>query len=205
MSESGLVLGTIDLTTDLESFFVEAVVRAKEQLGCSVSVGATRYVAGILTTSAVRVPDATGGSEPLSIRVATISSLPPREAFERLRQLGDELLYACGYFSEHLERRGLSRSYAEQLGSDAYARAERMLAVPSASPGTGLFHELAEGFRVFVQLVRAVADSLGAASARSNEALLSLYERWLRSGSAPLAAVLAGRGLLASRGPVGSA
>jgi hypothetical protein len=62
-----------------------------------------------------------------------------------------------------------------------------------------VFRELAQNFAMFVALVSHVADALFANSARDDRALLKLYERWLRNGSAPLASALASRGVLPVR------
>ena len=54
---------------------------------------------------------------------------------------------------------------------------------------------------VFAEVVSRIADVLQANSAHnSNRQVVRLYERWVKTGSAPLAVALAGRGLTPQRG-----
>jgi hypothetical protein len=64
----------------------------------------------------------------------------------------------------------------------------------------GLFVELSERFHMFVDWVHEVAESLRVSAARTESALVALYERWLSSGSDALASALALHGLVPVRG-----
>lgn len=63
-----------------------------------------------------------------------------------------------------------------------------------------LFAELAEKFRMFVSLLADVAESLRARSARTDGAVVKLYERWLKTGSSTLGDALVARGMVPLRG-----
>jgi hypothetical protein len=124
-----------------------------------------------------------------------------QERFERLRTLGDGVLYVSGFFSEHLETRGVAPTYISALGSRAYGSAAAMLRQNAADSGApDLFNELADKFRMFVDLLADVAEALSVRSARSASATVKLYERWLKTGSASLAEELTARGLVPLRG-----
>ena len=43
--------------------------------------------------------------------------------FERLRVIGDGVLYGCGFFGDHFEARGVDRQYLHGLGTRAYGAA----------------------------------------------------------------------------------
>ncbi len=126
-----------------------------------------------------------------------------RERFERLRSLGDGVLYTSGFFADHLSTRGVELRYVRTLGARAYDGAATMLRQTSGE-GTGapdVFRELADNFAMFAEIVSRVADVLQANSAQnSNRQVVRLYERWVKTGSAPLAVALAGKGLTPQRG-----
>jgi hypothetical protein len=127
------------------------------------------------------------------------------ERFERLRVLGDGVLYVTGFFGDHLDTRGVARSYVNALGARAYDSAASMLrsvAPASASDAATphLFRELSEKFPMFVELLSRIADGMQVNAARSDRAMLKLYERWLRTGSHELAHGLVSHGLVPVRG-----
>jgi len=113
------------------------------------------------------------------------------------------VLYVTGFFSDHLQTRGVELGYVSSLGARAYDSASSMLRRAVGTPDTrapDVFRELADNFNMFTALLARVADALFANSVRSESAVLKLYERWLRTGSTSLATALAARGMLAIRG-----
>jgi hypothetical protein len=124
----------------------------------------------------------------------------PGLRFEKLRALGDGVLYACGFFGEHFEKRGVQTSYLFGIGSSAYGAAGSILKQNTLD----LFGELATRFNVFVDVLTDVADStMAMGTASSTKALLKTYERWLKTGSDRLAAALTTHGLMPTRGVKG--
>jgi hypothetical protein len=122
------------------------------------------------------------------------------DRFERLRVLGDGVLYLSGFFGERLTSRGLAPAYVYGLGATAYGRAAGMLR--GAGPGSGgpdLFTELADNFDMFVNVVSNVAEELRTRSIRDDVSLLEAYERWLRVQSRHMAELLIARGVLPTR------
>jgi hypothetical protein len=117
--------------------------------------------------------------------------------FEKLRLLGDGVLYVSGFFSEHLERRGVAPYYVRGLGATAYGSAASMLrSVGASSAGPDVFSELSHNFERFVQLINVVSEELSARAVRDDASLLEMYERWLRLQSDHLADLLVARGVL---------
>lgn len=128
-----------------------------------------------------------------------------KEKFKRLRNLGDGTLYGLGFFGEHVEGRGVDRSYVAHVGSSAYDHAAAMLRVSRAGTANAGGHpdvliELSRKFREFVKVLAHVADGAMAQSARGAQGVVKLYERWLRTGSTALASGLAQRGVMPVRG-----
>jgi hypothetical protein len=128
---------------------------------------------------------------------------PGQERFEKLRVLGDGVLYVSGFFAPHLETRGVEVRYVTSLGARAYDGAGKMLRGASGDGAPDLFFELSENFERFAELLSAVAQKLSLAAAPSSQGLLKLYERWLKTGSEDIGTELMQRGVLPTRGAGG--
>jgi hypothetical protein len=189
----------IECCGDLNQFFREIVGTVRQRRAYVTTVAAETYIAGLLTDHARAPVNQSDSDKPLTLLLARAMDAVGHERFERLRSIGDGVLYTGGFFEEYLERRGIEQSYLEELGARAYATAGRMLVVDRADQG-GVFEELAERFHMFVALVHDVAETLRVGAARSQHALVQLYERWLNSGNEALGAALATRGLVPLRG-----
>ena len=83
----------------------------------------------------------------------------PAERFERLRVIGDGVLYGCGFFGDHFAARGVDAKYMCAIGTRAYGTASSMLRRHADEGGPDLFAELADNFHLFVDVVADVADA----------------------------------------------
>jgi len=194
----------IDLASDLQSFFHHLVDQAVRTQNYAATEAAEHYLAGLLADYAK--PDrleAASLERPLTLLLDEALRAAGRERFERLRSLGDGVLYTSGFFADHLCNRGVELRYVRTLGARAYDGAASMLR-QSAGDGSGapdVFRELSDNFAMFAEVVSRIADVLQANSAHnSDRQVVRLYERWVKTGSAPLAVALAGRGLTPQRG-----
>lgn len=197
----------IDLSTNLSEFFGDLVTGAARERGVRASPAVEIYLAGLLADLAQPgAPCAEVLDRPFALQLADAATAAGTERFERLRTLGDGVLYTSGFFTERLLQRGVELDYARSVGATAYVRAAQMLRQGRRdSPGpVEVLEELARSFRAFAELLAAVADRLRARSASSDKSVLSLYERWLRTGSAALAEALGERGLVPLRGAGGT-
>jgi len=189
--------------SSVQGFFHEVVEDAIKARRVEATEGATRYLVAVLADFAHpdrRAEEALEGPLTLLLDEA-LHVLDAAERFERLRLLGDGVLYGCGFFGEAFEARGVDTKYLHQLGTRAYGAASSMLR--SAQEGPDLFGELAEKFGVFVDVVAEVADATIAMGTESPKGLLKMYERWLRTGSERLASALTSRGMMPTRGAKG--
>src|SRR5262249_26354784 len=123
-----------------------------------------------------------------------------------LRALGDGVLYATGFFGDHVLK-GTDRGYVLSVGSTAYDHASAMLRMAARSDAANqapdVLAELATKFERFVQVLADVADSTIASSARDEQSVVKLYERWMKTGSSRLAQELGARGIVPTRGAGG--
>lgn len=181
------------LDQNVDGFFREIVEDAAEREAVESTDLGLAYVTSLLT-SYVRLGHEDrrllGESVTLALHRAALAS--GAERFERLRAVGDAVLYASGFFSDHLSARGVSLPYVRGLGARAYA-----LAAATLTGARDLFQELADRFDGYARLVGAVSDTVAATSAAGTPAgTLRLYERWMRTRSPAAAEALLERGLL---------
>ena len=122
-------MSSLVATVSISGFFHEIVEEAIQTRGVTVTAGATTYIVGLLADFAR--PD--GRAEetmdrPLAFLLdEALNTALPAERFERLRTLGDGVLYTSGFFGDHFEARGVEQSYLIGIGQAAYGRASSML------------------------------------------------------------------------------
>lgn len=194
--------GAIDLCGDLRQFFRQILGSVRRNHDYPATSAAETYLAALLADKAHPEQTEQSFNRPLTLLLQEALSAVGMDRFERLRGLGDEVLYLTGFFSDHLSARGIAQDYVEQLGARAYATAGRMFA-SDRRDASQVLDELAENFSMFAALVHDVSDTLRVHAVRSPQALIAVYEQWLRTGSSALAAGLASRGLVPVRGRSG--
>jgi hypothetical protein len=193
---------TIVAAQSVSHFFLEVVQDAKRARGVDATDGATRYIVGLLADFVH--PDRRAGEaleRPLTLLLDEALHAPdPADRFQRLRTIGDGVLYGCGFFGDHFEARGVDAKYLYGLGTRAYGAAGSMLRHGAADGAPDLFGELAQKFGAFVDVVAEVADATIAMGTERPSGLLRVYERWLKTGSERLACALTSRGVMPTRG-----
>ncbi len=200
---------TIVAAHSVSHFFNEAIEDAIRQQRVDATDGATRYLVALLGDYVH--PDRQAGEaldRPLTLLFDEALHTPnPADRFQRLRIIGDGILYGCGFFGDHFEARGVDGKYLRGLGTRAYEEAGSMLRrAPAETPATrgpDLFAELAGNFDAFVGVLTDVADATVATSLESSRGLLKVYERWLKTGSDRLASALTSHGVVPTRGTRG--
>jgi len=195
---------TLDLSASLETFFHDVVDDAMRKKQVAATEAAEYYLVSLLTDFAK--PDARSCEaleRPLTLLLDEALHAPGQERFERLRVLGDGVLYVSGFFAPHLETRGVEVRYVTSLGARAYDSAGKMLRGASGDSAPDLFFELAENFACFAELLTAVAEKLSLAATPSSVGILKMYERWLKTGSQSLGSELLEHGVLPVRGAGG--
>jgi hypothetical protein len=191
----------ISLAADLGAYFEAALAQAIAVCGLSASHAVERYLVGLLCDFAR--PDwqaALRVDRPLTFRLRDALAMAGGERFTGLRRLGDEILYALGFFAESVTRHGADRRYVSGLGKSAYEHAAAMLrsnGMPASAPG--VLVELADKYDSCAAVLSEVADGTAAAGAHSDAAVLRIYERWCVTHSEGLAQKLGEVGLLPMR------
>lgn len=172
--------------TALSRFFEEAVTGALQACRVDASAPATGYLVSLLQE--FTRPDQAKGEtldRPVTLLLDEALHNPnTAERFEKLRAIGDGVLYTAGFFGDHFERRGVDPKFVCTLGARAYGSVSGMLGVPDT---LDVFGELAAKFDAFVIVLTDVADQ---ATARTTPGLVRLYERWLKTKDDRLADML---------------
>jgi hypothetical protein len=196
---------TILPANSISGFFNEVVEEAIKARRVEATDGAARYLVALLTDYAHPGKGAEDALDrPVTLLLDEALHLSdPAARFERLRVIGDGVLYGCGFFGDHFEARGVDAKYMHGLGTRAYGAASSMLKVGNDSGGPDLFGELAHKFAEFVEVVAEVADTTIAMGTASSRGLLHVYERWLKTGSERLASALTSHGVMPTRGAKG--
>src|SRR5580692_9389309 len=185
---------SIVATDSISSYFHDDVEDAMKARRVEATDMATSYLVALLSDFAR--PDVRAG-EALDRPVAflldeALHTVEPGERFERLRSLGDGVLYSCGFFGDHFEAKGVGQSYLVGIGAVAYGGASSMLRVSSEDAAKKL------------DIYREIADGTIAGSVGGSKDLLKIYERWLKTGSDRLAQTLTSHGLVPMRGSKGT-
>jgi hypothetical protein len=186
----------------MSQFFHEVVTDALKARNLTPTAETAGFLVGILCDYAHPNEEAHSTfSEPLTFLLRDALEAPGPERLRKLRALGDGVLYALGFFGDHLTQRGADRRYIEQVGSTAYQHAAaivRVRAKPSAGPP--VFSELASKFERFAAVLGDVAEETIGTMVRDSQSLVKVYERWLRTGSSRLAGELGLHGIVLARG-----
>jgi hypothetical protein len=106
---------------------------------------------------------------------------PGRERRLLLRRLGDLSLFIAGFFSESLARKPVDVDYYSGMGEAAYNALSEL--APQSLQGkalNGVYRELAEKFRDFVDVLGEVAEM---ARVFTEKDIIRLYEVWMLTGS----------------------
>lgn len=193
---------SIAVAPSMTQFFHEVVNDALRARHVEATAEASGYLVGILCEYAHPNEEAHSTfSEPLTFLLRDALEASGQERLRRLRSLGDGVLYALGFFGDHLTQRGADRKYIEQVGASAYQHAAAMMRLrmtQRAEPS--IFSELSAKFERFAAVLGDVAEETIGAMVRDSQSLVRVYERWLRTGSTRLAGELGMHGIVLSRG-----
>lgn len=192
---------SIAIAPSMNQFFHEVVADALKARRVETSTEATGYLVSLLCEYAHPGEEAhVPFSKPLTFLLRDALEAEGPERLHKLRSVGDGVLYAIGFFGEHLTQRGADRKYIEQVGASAYQHAAAMLRLRSRSEKNSIFSELSVKFERFSAVLGDVAEETIGTMVRDSQSLVKVYERWLRTGSSRLAGELGMHGIVLSRG-----
>jgi hypothetical protein len=184
---------------DIRDFFRDLLSRAIENQRARVQPFTELYLVNLLheflasEALYVQAEDGTWQQKPLAflLKEALDEAGPARVRL--LRRLGDTSLFISGFFPDSLARRSslVDVDYYIAMGGRAYD------AVARHAMERSLWVELADKFRLLVDLLNEVSERT---LASTDAGLVRLYERWLKTGSDRLAAMLLKQGVVPRKG-----
>ena len=181
----------------IHDFFRELLTLAIENQRTRVQQATELYLAnllsGFLQTESFLVRDEEGtlDRKPLALMLKDALDEEGVARAQALRRLGDTSLFVSGMFSESLSSSLVDVGYAIAMGSRAYD-ALGDVAERHGRGARSLWDELSEKFSQLVEVLNEVSDRT---LSSSNAGLLRIYERWMRTGSARIATLLAEHGV----------
>src|SRR5262245_13054272 len=158
---------SIVAAASVADFFEEAVGDAMRSRGVTASEGARSYLVALLSDLAKPgSPVERTLERPLTLLLDEALHTPELgERFERLRTLGDGVLYTSGFFADHFEARGVDTGYVIGIGRTAYDGAGALIMTGSSrdisddAQHIDIFAELSSGFASFVEVIAEVANA----------------------------------------------
>src|SRR5579872_2944578 len=125
---------TIVAAESVSGFFHEVVEGAMKARRVDATDGATTYLVALL--SDFTRPDSRAEEtldRPLAFLLdEALHTSVLAERFERLRVLGDGVLYGCGFSGDHFEARGVDQNYLVGIGATAYSTASSLVRAKGA-------------------------------------------------------------------------
>lgn len=194
---------TLSVGKSLRGFFEDTVADVASRRGSVTNQAVQGYLVGLLIDFAK--PESMMHdtlTRPLTLLLYEANSASGFERFERLRTLGDGVLYVAGFFRDHITGRGVQLSYVNALGAQAYGGASQMLKHPGGdTDDRDIFRELADNFQEFAELLFEIGEVFQVRGAQTTpRATVQLYERWLKTGSLAIQRALNERGIAPLRG-----
>ena len=177
---------SIESIGDARGYFQERLASALQALNIPATPETEHYLVELLARGqkqTLATPD-----QPLVQRLAAaIETRDRRDRLLRYRETGDAALYTCGFFAEHVHKRGMSPEYYVELGGRAYRAASELCLKRAA-----VYEELGHGFEGFSHALEEVREST---VLRTPQDIVRLYDRWRKTRSPRLAARLHAAGV----------
>lgn len=174
--------GPIESTTNLLNYFREELKLAFDDLGLESSENTEAYLVYLLQNFARLDPQLVqevGFNKPAAFLLGEAMNSPGEQRIAAYRRLGDASLFNCGFFADHLTRRGtVSAQYYRNVGRLAYGNLSELMGFKQ--PGgifTQIYRELAAQFDAFVEAFERLGRGTKARSASDASALLAKLRR----------------------------
>ena len=168
-------------------YFKEMVSLAIKRQRVRASETTEFYISNLLAsyTSAERFSSSTG--EPAAMTFLKALGAGGETRARLLKDLGDISLFTSGFFSDSLSRSLVDVDYYIKMGAASYILLASLHKGGRAGDIASLFHELAQKFPVFVEVLAEVSETTRLTSSKD---ILRVYERWLRTKSKRAEAML---------------
>jgi hypothetical protein len=157
-------------------FFHEAVEEGFQKRNIKAGPAVQTYLVGLLEyyLDARNLYDQ---PETLAETYLTAANSNPTEKFELLKKLGDKSLYISGFFGDSLNRKLVDIDYYAGMGGAAYATLADCVREDATA---SVYRIFSQRFLEFVEVLTFISQR---SSVHTDEGLLRLYDRYMRTGS----------------------
>lgn len=188
----------VDLSLSPQAFFHERIASASHQLNIKLADEVEFYLVNLLTefidpSKLKHEFNSDVLTTPLVFLLKQTVEAPESKRPDMYRRLGDTSLYISGYFQDYFNDKAFDINYFIMMGASAYNQAASLAKVRgNSTPGTKTLSNIAENFVQMVDVVAQAADHPGRVGPSD---ILSLYDRWNRTGSDRLRNILLEHGI----------
>ena len=193
-----ITTGELVPDTGVRRYFHEALMGALDNQRVDAAEAVAQYLRRVLEAFVYPNPKLQALlEEPLALQLAAANNAPHHLRLSLLQQLGDVALFVSGFFSDSFSRKAVGVGYYIDMGEYAYARvANSFMLREDGQIWVGIFTELHQRFDIFVDVLAEVSEH---AAMTTDQGIVKLYERWLRTGNEQLARRLTRRGVIPQR------
>ena len=155
--------GPIQSTANLLNYFREEHKGAFDHIGLRSSENTEAYLVHLLdgfTRVDPKLLEAVGFQKPAAFLLGEAMNTPGEERIVAYRRLGDVSLFNCGFFGDHLTRRGtVDARYYHEVGRIAYGQlSDLMHSKRSGGIFQQIYEELAAKFDAFVEAFKCLGS-----------------------------------------------
>jgi hypothetical protein len=177
----------IALCVSSEDYFSEMVDVALDERKVKAALPVKNYLVELLqfyldarNLFEEEVVDESGRRKPQTLAelYLTAHQLELSSKVEMLKKMADRSLYISGFFSDSLQRKIVDVDYYVEMGRSAYGSLAHCTREDSKA---NIYKTFAQRFGDFVDVLSHFSQK---ASLQSNQNILRLYDRYLRTGSA---------------------
>jgi hypothetical protein len=175
---------TIELLTSPEGYFQELVQKGLSSRKIQTYPFVESYLVSLLQhylDSRNLFEEPTDGAERTPQTLAEMyliaQNSEPIQKVEMLKKLGDRTLYISGFFGDSLSHKIVDVDYYAQIGGSAYASLAHCTREDTLAK---VFHVFSSRFMDFVDVLTFISHH---SFIKSDQSILRLYDRYLRTGS----------------------
>ncbi len=165
----------VSVLASSSAYFSELVNQALEKRKIEVAPGVSQYLVQLLDSYLLASNLQTNTS--MAETLLKASQAERKTRIEMLRRLGDTSLYISGFFGDSLNRKIIDIDYYAGIGGVAYGQLASELE-PDLS--ATVYSQFSQRFLEFVDLLTYISQN---SQVQSNQNLLRLYERYIKTGS----------------------
>ena len=196
MSDSTSKTQKTEFVASAEEFFTEMVETAFEDRKVEAKPLTRQYITQLLQFYLVTenlFEEVTERTQTMAEKLLNaFNSSEPRQRAESLKRVGDTALYVSGFFGDSFKRKIIDIDYYVEIGGSAYGS---LASTDNSNIYSPVFRDLSARFPEYVDVLTYMSQQ---SQLQSNNDLLRLYDRYVKTGSKLAEEQLEAEGMLNS-------